>query len=377
MVHFCHQLMHFLRLPQTSCLNYTLIFVFSEIIMSKAIPLFAGETAINHAPYIALDNNTQCIPQHYLRYQHDLASVEALIQEIEFHPQYPIFVCQDETGLYLQIGIIGYDNYQARTEQSSYKIVYGRKWRIESQLPSSEIIQTAFLAIKKAREHEIRELFTLSLNAKTCTPFNNHHDLPLLSRASHQIEQKNTSKLDRASIEALLSRIEYDKGRFSLIKIEERKNAPIGEQSVSSCLIELIYQPSKQTHLEELAHQPITLILQYADTHYFMFALMQHLIQLSDRQVDESFKFKGVKRFSWHNDIEQIGQVSIQTRDKQIANNNQHLANALAQNNYQTDKTRVPQIMDSLFGSDLKKKLSHFQDLQGILPINLFYHTSK
>lgn len=38
----------------------------------------------------------------------------------------------------------------------------GRKWYISSFATKSEIIQTAFLAIKTAEEHEMREMFTYS-----------------------------------------------------------------------------------------------------------------------------------------------------------------------------------------------------------------------
>jgi len=341
--------------------------------MSKSIPLHAGETAINHAPYIALDNNTQCIPQHYLRYQHNLASVEKLVQEIEYHAQYPIFVCQDETGLYLQVGIIGYDNYQAQDKQTSFKIVYGRKWRIEPQLPSSEIIQTAFLAIKTAREHEIRELFKLTHNKKVSTPFNNHHDLPLLSHAIHQNKGTKTDAFNINTLEALLKRIQYDKGSFSIIGIEPRRVQSANAQSSDQFLVDLSFSAHEGTLLTELSSKPFTLLLSSSDINLFFFELMQHLIQLSNRQVDEHFKFRGVTRFSWGNDIEQIAQLSIQTRDKQIGSKNHILANELAHNNYETDKSRVPHITNSAFGSILKQRLTNFKNLQGLLPDSLIY----
>jgi hypothetical protein len=341
--------------------------------MSKAIPLQAGETAINHAPYIALDNNTQCIPQHYLRYQHNLASVEKLVQEIDYHEQYPIFVCQDDNGLYLQIGIIGYDNYQAHHERTDYKIVYGRKWRIEPQLPSSEIIQTAFLAIKTAREHEIRELFRLTQGNKSCTPFNNHHDLPLLS---HAIKSQNTSRdntLSIASLERLLERIEYDNGTFSIMGIETRNIHSTNSPNSHSYLVDLHFNPNVRTRLPELSSAPFTLLLPTLNINLFLFELMQHLIKLSNRQVDEHFKFRGATRFSWQNNIEKIGQLSIQTRDNPPSMKSAILANELAHNNYMTDKTRVPQITNSAFGSLLKQRLTQFKNLQGLLPDNLMY----
>ena len=336
--------------------------------MSKAIPLHAGEVAINHAPYIALDNKTQCIPQHYLRYQHDLSSVEALIQKIDYHAHYPIFVCQDNSGLYLQVGIIGYDNYQTQDEQDHYKIVYGRKWRIEPQLPSSEIIQTAFLAIKKAREHEVRELFRLSFSSKVSTPFNNHHDLPLLSHTLKTFDGKTAPTLSRKSLTTLLARIQYDAGCFTLLNIDQREcGSPTGKSNTQIILV-LCFNPSPNSRLPELDDTPFTILLEQPELNTFLFKLMQHLIHIIDRQVDENFSFQGVNRFSWHNDIEHIGHLSIQTRDKKEAKENQSLADELALNNYETDKTRVPSITNSRFGTLLKQRLQNFKNLQGLLP---------
>ena len=146
------------------------------------ISLLPGESPIENAPSVKLDNGGLCIPQHYLRYHHTRQSVERIILDIDYSDRYPVFVCEDDSGLYLQVGIVGYDNYAPRASQSGLKVVYGRKWRVEPQLPTSEIIQTVFLALKKAREHEVRELFRFHHRSGSTTPFNTHHDLPLMSQ---------------------------------------------------------------------------------------------------------------------------------------------------------------------------------------------------
>lgn len=146
--------------------------------------LLLGELPIKDAPSVSLPNGTACLPQHYLFFEHDYASVCDLIVNIDYADRYPIFMCEDTTGIYVQIGIVGHDNYKSHT-CAHCKMMYGRKWRIEPRLPISEIVQTTFLALKKAREHEIRELFRLThADGGVSTPFNNHHDLPLM--ATHQ-----------------------------------------------------------------------------------------------------------------------------------------------------------------------------------------------
>ena len=47
--------------------------------MNKEVQLRLGEDVMQDAPTIQLNNGQHCIPQHYLTYQHTLASVEALL----------------------------------------------------------------------------------------------------------------------------------------------------------------------------------------------------------------------------------------------------------------------------------------------------------
>jgi len=70
------------------------------------------EQPIDNAPTIKLSNGQNCIPQHYLRYKHTLQSVQNIVVNIEYSSRYPIFVCQHDSGIYIQIGIIGVDNYK-------------------------------------------------------------------------------------------------------------------------------------------------------------------------------------------------------------------------------------------------------------------------
>lgn len=49
----------------------------------------------------------------------------------------------------------------------------GRKWRLSKHMTDSEIVQTAFLAVRTAQEHELREQFKY----KGYAIFNPHFDL--------------------------------------------------------------------------------------------------------------------------------------------------------------------------------------------------------
>lgn len=145
-----------------------------------------GEAALYHAPTIQLDNGKTAIPQQFLHYQRTRKNVENIISKIRFSMNFPLFVHEENNCLFLQVGIVGHENYTTDTAiHIRPKIVYGRRWYIEPHTPTSEVIQTAYLAIQKAREHELREYVHLkvTVNQQTydTTPFNTHMDLPLMA----------------------------------------------------------------------------------------------------------------------------------------------------------------------------------------------------
>jgi hypothetical protein len=332
----------------------------------KYLNLLPGEVALQNAPYYQMKNNQQCIPQHYLKYDHNLASVENLIMDIEYSDLYPIFVSEDVGGIYLQVGIIGHDNYRVQTEQPKSKIVYGRKWRVEPQLPTSEIIQTALLAIKVAREHEIRELFRMSVEDKSTTPFNNHHDLPLLSQnQAYLTEPKQTHSW--SELQQCLDGITYDRASFFINNIQAL--------SSENYLIELEVFTSDKTKLPELLTQKhISLIIKENNKNELLFELMTQLIQLSNRHIEENFSYAGVARFSRNIQVERIAELSVNTRQlhkNNALNNNSDLDEFTQQwqnANYETDLTRVPEVKSQALANKIKARLAHFHPLDGVLP---------
>ena len=333
--------------------------------MLNIATLLDGEKAFNNAPKAALADGRFCIPQHYLSYQHSLQSVEQLILDIDFDARYPIFASQDETGIYVQVGIIGVDNYKSNAGAQE-KVVYGRKWRVEPQLPSSEIIQTVFLALKKAREHEIRELFRLEHQDKMTTPFNNHHDLPLLTNSRERLQPTASNIQIQAlfcvEIEKTLKTIRYDGVQFELLSFMLR---PTGEH-----LVELKLLPQAGRQLAELAGtEYISFMLAKPTVNYFSHQLMQHLIQLSDRYIDEQFYYRGFNRFSWKNDVQAIAQLSTEVRQlhksADLDGFNQHWQ----QSNYETDRSRIPVLSCGPLWYKLKRQLESFSPIESTLPI--------
>lgn len=325
-------------------------------------PLLQGESALDNAPHTTLQDGSLCIPQHYLSYQHSKASVEALVMKISYSDKYPIFVTEEDKHIVIQIGIIGYDNYQPLENQPHAKIVYGRKWRVEPNLPTSEIIQTVFLAIKKAREHEIRELMRLNINHVMTTPFNSHHDAPLIARSvkeKHPVSEAN--ELSKNALQQILNDIEYDGNKFELNHLERRDSG--------QWLVELQIQQQSSSQLNELKHrQVINYFIDRLTINHCLHGLMTALIQLSDRHVEEHFLYDGVARFSWDLDLMEIARLSADTRRLHLDADKQSFSHRWRQMNYMTDETRVPLITHSPLAEKLKTLLHQFGPLEGVLP---------
>ncbi len=203
---------------------------------NKLKNLHQGESLLRQAPVVKLANGENCTPQHFFSFEHSIDSVEALLASITFNEAYPVFVSKDQASLFIQVGVVGQDNYGGvNSNYGPDKIVYGRKWRVEKNLPTSEIIQTVFLAIKKSREHELRELLTLrdSDTGKVSTPFNGHHDLPLMANNSELFDEDLLAfneLLTQESIQKLFNAIKVGGREIHLQKIHKRPN---------NCLLDL------------------------------------------------------------------------------------------------------------------------------------------
>jgi len=151
------------------------------------------EQPLTDAPTVHVSDKLQAVPQQFLSYSQSVDSVQCLLERIQYSSHYQLVAGQEGSATYLQVAIIGHDNYQAASQRKP-KIVYGRKWFIPVHTPSSEIIQTAFLAIQKAQEHEVRERLVVEHAGCKTTPYSSHMDLPLLCTAiSQSAEQQAVS----------------------------------------------------------------------------------------------------------------------------------------------------------------------------------------
>ncbi|MDC8829786.1 hypothetical protein [Alteromonas gilva] len=322
-----------------------------------------GEQPLKNAPVVRLDNGAVCIPQHYLAYAHNRQTLEQIILDCDFDDDYLIMAAEDAQGLYIQIGIIGYDTYKPRTAQSEKKIVYGRRWRVERHFPTSELIQTIFLAIKKAREHEVRERFKLCITGRHSSPFSTHQDLPLIASQAVRLgtgQHHDSTDSFRCASERLLQQIRFDHSAVNMVNIETRRSGQI--------LIDLTLTASAQTELPESHDASFTLILTTPSTNELLFALMEKLIERSDRYVDEHFCYRQVNRFSRDMSVQKLAGLSLQTRQQLKGKKAAQFYMQLEQHNACIDAARAPHIDTQKLAWHLQQKLPPINTLAGFPP---------
>jgi len=307
-------------------------------------PLNLGEYHLPKVPVVTLENGATCTPQHYFGFDHSLDSVEALLDNIEFSADYPVFVSTDQGGLFLQVGVVGIDNYDRNRNNKPRKLVYGRKWRVEPNLPTSEIIQTVFLAIKKAREHELRELFTLVdvFTHKVSTPFNCHQDLPLMATHSDLFKDAFSPQFNIASVQTLLASLNVGGRAIHLSGFQKRPNNYLLDVTLSKTT----GTDHQENGFSELEGAQLTLVLNHGSLNELLYQLMDEMLKLSDRFVEEHFLYKGFARFSRQQDVVSLARFSVNTRYISATQFDERGQEALRVHNCLVDETRVPVIFN-------------------------------
>jgi len=334
----------------------------TQIKSAKLINLLEGEQQISDAPVIQFDDGQACIPQHYLEFSHTRESVEKIILNIEYSDLFPIFVCEEHQQIYIQIGIIGKDNYAA-SKQTNNKIVYGRKWRVEPQLPTSEIIQTVYLAIIIAREHEIRELFRINHLGALTTPFNNHHDLPALAHLKEEFSQQSEQQASQSEIEYILSKLSYNQSSFELIIMQRLPS--------QRWLFEIRITQNHCSNITDLYSEKdieLAFLLKNCSINSLLHEIMAQLLVISRSHVEENFCYQGFKRFSHSNAVLTFAKLSITMRRKPHNNVNDNFIKAVKSSNHSIDKSRTPQQQSGPLAKKIARSLSLHCDIDGIIP---------
>lgn len=298
-----------------------------------------------HAPSVELPNGTSCIPQHYLRYHQTPHTISAIVADLHFDNHTPVFAGADDHGMYVQVGLVGRENYDRAHAVRPRKLVYGRKWRIDADTPTSEVIQTAFLAIKKVREHEVREMLTIcdSASGKVSAPFSSHLDLPLMARNTDLVfaPDLRAQAAPTACIANLLEPVRFGQRQIAVLDVLPR---PQGVTLVDLKLGTLPLARQIEGDMPEFDDLQFTVLLKTVDRRELLHEIMAAMVAHSDRQVDEHFTYQGFARFSRTNDPLRIAQLSIATRPYARDAANAKFMPVFKAMNYAVDASRAPSL---------------------------------
>jgi hypothetical protein len=252
----------------------------------------AGETPMPGAPTVVVDG-TKVTPSQYKLYNQTVDAVQEVVSKITYKPNVKVFVSSDggkqDEGVYLQVGIVGIDNYPYTGKDMPEKIVYGRKWRVEKLLPTSELIQTVMLAIKSAEEHEMRERVVIN----GYTPLNNHLDLPLLKDyLKANPPQPELPVKDIAAAQEVFDGVHVAGCKLEVMEYEKRRT---GKTVVD---IELKPDPKYEHTEKEFVGKQYTLVSDGDTSSQLLYALMDTVLHESNRNIEETFQYDGFARFS-------------------------------------------------------------------------------
>lgn len=315
-----------------------------------------GETALKFAPTIRLSNGESVVPQQFLDVTRNLGNLSNVLAQISTPENFQLFAGQEGSCLFLMVGVIGKENYAASVKvPGQNKIVYGRRWIIEESTPTSEIVQTALLAVKKTREHETRELVTLYVNnnKNLATPFNCHLDLPLMVGNQSVVQPQKT-----LPIEELINDVRVDGNELQLLK-----STSLGDKLI----VEVSLKPRQAPcHFTELESAVLTVVCEQADGGDFLHQLMATLIQHSDRYVEENVMFKGFQRFSHKLDVRKLAEFSYNTRNVKFTDT--RFDGEFEDMSYRVDAAKAPEFNTGKLGHEQRRTLAKYDSLGGHLP---------
>lgn len=329
-----------------------------------------GEVVMPHAPQVRLPSGLDCIPQHYLTYEHTLESVADLASRVVFDDETLVFATEDDKGIYIQIGLIGRENYDRALAVRPRKLVYGRKWRIDSDTPTSEIVQTIFLAIKKAREHEVRELLTVQdlQSGATSAPLSCHQDLPLMARNRDWVMGFEGEEGSQTSvIKALLSNLRFAQRALHLQSL----NFFGGRAWLSITLGDKPAAREREGGLSEFDHLELCVAFDPSQPHHLIYELQDALIRVSDRHVEETFQFDGFARFSRQIDPRAIARLSVASRPYGRDSQNPSFYPVFQKSNYSVDAGRAPHLGDGALARRNRGVIEGVEGLTGHMPRGL------
>lgn len=335
--------------------------------------LAAAERAMPLAPSVTLAPGLSVVPQHYRQYQQSLASLQQLLSEVALHTAQGVdkhtlfFADEDHAGLYVQVGLIGRENYERSHNLRPHKLVYGRKWRIDPDTPSAEVLQTAFLAAKLAHQHEIRELLTLDHPERgyTSTPMSTHQDFRLMAQHPELLRWETQTQAPTVEqAQAMLAPVRFAQRRIEVVAVWPRSQ---------HVLVDVRLGPAPLARQQEgdwpaCDNIQLTLLVTPFNRSALVHALLAALLQLVEQRVEEGFRYRGLARFSRSLDPWALGELSLATRPYGRDLGAGPFAAVFRQSNAQVDASRAPSLGHGPLADKNRALIAQHGDLLGYMP---------
>lgn len=319
-----------------------------------------GETPLPFAPRIRLDGGSSAVPQQYLGVQRTLENLENILADITVPKGFLLFAGQLGQTLFIVAAIFGEENYpKGPASAGQDKVVYGRRWLIEPTTTTSEVVQTAMLAVKKAREHELREKFSVSINRfkNKATPFNCHQDLPLMVKSQQSLMIACT-RLTKSGIVDVLQSI-----RIEGLELKFRGLVELGERRIVDVFVA---QQDKRMVFAELNGRALTVVCEEQSIEHFVHQLFNTCLQLVDRFVEENTTFKGFARFS--HDVSPVAVAEFSYLTRNVTANDSRFDAQFEDMSYRVDSAKAPTISRQRLGELQRHVLAQYPGLAGYGP---------
>ena len=212
------------------------------------------------------------------------------------------------------------------------------------------------LAVKKAREHEVRELLTLRtmVEQRRTTPFNCHLDLPLMAGNRNEFNGSDIG----SSVAQQLQQVRVD-GCPLVIVASQIFGAKL--------MVEVALEEGQISgHFPELTTATLTVICEDIDGKDFLHQLCNALVHASDRFVEEHISFNGFKRFSHNLCPEKLANFSYTTRNVKITD--ARFDAAFSDMSYRVDAAKAPVYNQGGLGRKQRAAVSSHLGLAGYHP---------
>ncbi len=328
-----------------------------------------GETPLKYSPCVSVVGGGSVVPQQYLDVRRTLENLENVLAEISVPDSFQLFAGLDRHTLFIEVGIIGEENYPTNPKVIEQpKMVYGRRWMIEPTTPTSEVVQTALLAVKKAREHELREKFKLknSQGNGVATPFNCHQDLPLMANQRFLFEGSKSAGLTEADLGQLLRSTSIGGLGFRLESCLQLAGNHVFEVALFPVKHEGSEQVDKKIDFPEMHSGKLVVVCEEQTEAHFLHQLFNACLARSDRYVEENFSFQGFHRFSQTISPIAIARFSRVTR--KLKSHDARFDKEFQDMSYRVDSAKAPRFNSGKLGAQQRALLKRYPVLNGYLP---------